>query len=849
MSRVVLCLVLAAAASAAAAVPTPESVLGFAPGADRTLADWRQMVVYFQALDEASPRVTVADVGPTTEGLPFLVVTISSEANLAGLEDIRRDNLRLADPRGLADAEAQEVLSRGKTIVALHHGIHSTEVAGPLTAIETAYWLATADDPATRQILEETVIVMLPSHNPDGTQKVTEWYRRTLGTLFEGANPPFLYQKYTGHDNNRDWYMFTQVESRLTVAHVYDRWRPQIVHDVHQMGARSARLFLPPYVDPWEPNVDPALRAAVSTLGMHVAAGLTSQGKPGVVVNAIYDAWSPSRAYPHTHGGVRLLSETASARLATPIDVPFDTLQRGIGYDPKLASWNYPWPWPGGSWRLRDIMDYQGAATRALLTHAARHREYWLSTFLAVNRRASARTDPFAFVLPPGHDDPLAAAELRRVLLTGGVEIGRATEPFVAGGRHFPAGSYVVPMAQPYSAFAKALLERQDYPDLRPAPGAAPQRPYDVTAHTLPLLLGVEAVTVGQPFTVATEPVTAATVTPGRVAGRGRQLAFDHKAAGLRATARLLKAGVPVRWSKDAFTDDGRRYEAGTLLAPGSARPALERLAQELGLSAEAVDVSPPAFVLHRPRVGLYQSWMPSMDEGWTRFVFEQQVDVEYVTLHDADIRAGGLRTSFDAIVLPDEAAKAMRDGHAMGAMPPEYVGGLGAEGLRALKAFVQEGGTLVALDSATALVISELGLLVKDALAEQGPVAADEEGEEGGGTFYSPGAILETRVEGGSPLGHGLPAVTPVWFESSPAFDVRSGRVVLRYPHSDPLLSGWLLGGEQLHGKAALVEVSLGKGKVVLFGFRPQYRAQSWATYVPLLNALYLSAATTAGD
>lgn len=849
MSRAVLCLLLAAATSAAAAVPTPESVIGFAPGADRALADWRQMVVYFEALDEASPRVTVEDVGPTTEGLPFLVVTISSEANLARLEEIRRDNLRLADPRGLPEEEAQAILGRGKTIVALHHGIHSTEVAGPLTAMETAYWLATADDASTREILDRTVVVMLPSHNPDGTQKVAEWYRKTLGTLFEGANPPFLYQKYTGHDNNRDWYMFTQIESKLTVAHVYDRWRPQIVHDVHQMGARSARLFLPPYVDPWEPNVDPALRAAVTTLGTHVAATLTSEGKPGVVVNAIYDAWSPARAYPHTHGGVRILSEAASVKLATPVDVPFDTLQRGIGYDPKLASWNFPWPWPGGSWRLRDIMDYQGAASRALLTHAARHREYWLSTFLAVNRRASTRTDPFAFVLPPGHDDPLAAAELRRVLLTGGVEIGRATEAFVAGGRDFPAGAFVIPMAQPCSAFAKALLERQDYPDIRPVPGAPPQRPYDVTAHTLPLLLGVEAVAVAQPFTVATEPVTAATVTPGRVAGRGRQLAFDHKTAGLRATARLLKAGVPVRWSRDAFTDDGRRYEAGTFLAPGSARPALERLAQELGLSAEAVDANPPALVLHRPRVGVYQSWMPSMDEGWTRFVLEHQADVEYLTLHDADIRAGELRSSFDAIVLPDQASKAMREGHAAGAMPPEYVGGLGAEGLKALKAFVQEGGTLVALDSATELVIAELGLMVKDALADLGPTATDDEDEAGGGAFYSPGAILETRVEGGSALGHGLPATTPVWFESSPAFDVKSGRVVLRYPHRDPLLSGWLLGGEQLYGKAALVEVSLGKGKVVLFGFRPQYRAQSWTTYVPLLNALYLSAATAAGD
>jgi hypothetical protein len=851
VTRILLSLALLAAPLAAATdVPAPQDALGFEPGADRQLADWAQVVSWFEALDAASPRVTVANVGPTTEGLPFLVVTITSEANMARLEEIRRDNLRLADPRGLSDAEADDLVARGKTIVALNHGIHSTEVAGTYSAIETARVLASADDLETREILDNTVILMLPSHNPDGAQKVADWYRRTRGTPFEGANPPFLYQKYVGHDNNRDWYMFTQAESRLTVAHLYDRWRPQIVHDVHQMGARQARLFLPPYVDPWEPNVDPALRAAVAALGTHIAAALTSEGKSGIVVNAIYDAWSPARAYPHSHGGVRVLSEAASAKLASPVEVPFADLQRGIGYDPKVASWNFPDPWRGGTWRVRDIMDYQIAASRALLTHAARHRAYWLRTFLAVERRAVAPRKPFAFVLPGGHEDPLAAAELRRVLLTGGVELFRATEPFTAEGRAFSAGAHVVKMAQPYGAFAKMLLERQRYPDLRPVPGAPPQRPYDVTAHTLPLLLGVAAVAVEEPFEAVLAPVTDAGVVPGRVEGRGRFLAFDHELAGLRAAGRLLKAGIPVRWSKSAFTDDGRRYEAGTLLAPGSARSAVDRIAQELGLVAEGVDATPPAYVLHRPRVALYQSFVPSMDEGWTRFVFEHQAEVEYTTVHDADLRAGGLRKRFDAIVLPDQSAAQIRDGNAAGTLPAEYTGGLGPDGTKALKAFVQEGGTLVALDSATAFVVSELGLLVKDALAGLGPAPSDDDDAAAApAEFYSPGAILETRVEGGSPIGHGLRATTPIWFESSPAFDVMSGRVVLRYPHANPLLSGWLLGEEYLHGKAALVDVSIGRGRVVLFGFRPQYRAQSWATYVPLLNALYLSAARPSAD
>ncbi|MGH9885268.1 MAG: M14 family metallopeptidase [bacterium] len=324
-------LVLLTTLPAQAGVPTPESLLGFHLGEDRKLADWTQLVAYYKALGASSERVRVEEVGRTTEDNPFLVVTISSEANLKHLEEIRQTNQRLFDPRGLSEEEGARLVEKGRTIVALNHGIHSDEVAASQTAAETAYWLATSDSPEVKEILDQTVVVLLPSHNPDGTQKVTEWYRRTLGTPYEGVDTPFLYQKYTGHDNNRDWYMFTQRETRLTVEHLYDKWHPQIVHDLHQMGPRTARMFVPPYLDPWEPNVDPALRAAVNGLGAHLAAQLTAEGKTGVVIHALYDAWTPARAYPHTHGGVRILSEVAEARMATPRETPFDELVSGIG--------------------------------------------------------------------------------------------------------------------------------------------------------------------------------------------------------------------------------------------------------------------------------------------------------------------------------------------------------------------------------------------------------------------------------------------------------------------------------------------------------------------------------------
>ena len=848
-----LCVALLLGAAAAlpavsADVPTPESVLGFSVGEDRKLADWTQIVGYFQKLAAASPRVKVENVGPTTEGNPFLVVTITSEANMARLEEIRRANLRLADPRTLSEDEALRLIATGKAIVALNHGIHSTEVGASQTSMQTAYALATGQDADTLDILDKTVILMLPSHNPDGTQKVVEWYRKSLGTPWEGGQVPFLYHKYTGHDNNRDWYMFTQIETLLTVKHVYDRWRPQIVHDLHQMGPRAARIFAPPYVDPWEPNVDPALIEAVNGMGTHIGACLTSEDKKGVVIHALYDAWTPARAYPHTHGGVRILTECASAKMATPVEVGFKDLETGIGYDAKRASWNFPAPWPGGTWRLRDIVDYQLSATRAVLEHAARNRAYWLRTFYEVNRRAAGRSEPYAFIVPAAQKDPLAAWKLLGVMRTGAVEVHRARAPFDAAGRSFPAGSHVILMAQPFSAFAKMLLERQRYPDLRQWPGGPPQRPYDVTAHTLPLLMGVEVVKADAPFVAALEKLDAVPIAPGSIEpGRGRFFALDHKNAELVALGRLLRAGVPVRWATAAFLDRGRNFRPGTLLVPENARARLEPMARELGFVASPVNAAGPSLLLRKPRVGVYQSYVPSMDEGWTRFVFEKQVGVDYETLHDKDVRAGALRGRFDAIVLPDQSRRAMVGGNPPGSMPPEYVGGLGKEGVQSLKAFVEEGGTLVALDSASEMPIADFPLPVTDVLAgfnrdERGDEAA---GDQGAKDFYCPGAILATEVElVASPLAHGLEA-TPVWFEDSPAFETKTGTVLARYPLTNPLLSGWLLGDKYLRGKAALVEMPLGTGRVVLFGFRPQYRAQSWATYVPLLNALYTSAVT----
>lgn len=832
----------------AADIPTPESVLGFKVGADRKLADWAQIVDYFRKLDAAAGRVKIDGEGKTTLGKPFLAVVITSEKNMANLEAIRQANLRLSDPRGLSDEEAAKLIATGKTIIAHNHGIHATEVAAPQTSMELAYLLATSQDPRILDILDKTVIIMLPGHNPDGTQMVVDWYKKSLGTEWEGEEVPFLYHHYNGHDNNRDWYMFTQAESQATATLLYDRWKPQIVHDLHQMGSNAARIFAPPYVDPWEPSVDPSLIAATNAIGTYIAARLTAEGKVGAVVNAMYDGFSPARQYPVNHGGVRILTECASAKMATPIDLKFENLGAGIGYDAKKASWNFPAPWMGGTWRLRDIVDYQISASLALLEHGARNRDYWLQNFLAVNRRAVARKEPFAVVVSADQKDPVTAAKFLEVMKWNAVEVQRAKAAFTADGKSYPAGSYVISMQQPSSGIAKSLTERQKYPDLRQYPGGPPQRPYDVTAHTLPLLLNVDATAVKDSFNADLEKVSEAPIAKGGIAGQGSHFAFGHRNSDLMAAYRLMKSGVAVSWATEPFTSAGKSYPAGTLLIAVAARVKALPVFETLGVKAEGVRFkpAPKMLALKTPRVGLYQSYVASMDEGWTRFVFDKSLNLDYKTLHDKDIRAGNLRAAFDAIILPDSTAKQMIDGHQAGHMAEEFVGGLGEPGVAALKAFAEGGGTLVAFNNATEL-LTQMGAPAKNVLAGFG-------GRRGGGNslgpdsaqFYCPGAILDTKVDPTSPLAAGMDARSIVWFEGSPAFELTGGKSVLTYDSDHALLSGWLLGGKLLNGKSALVEAPMGQGKVVLFGFRPQYRAQSWATYIPMVNALLLSSATS---
>lgn len=766
-------LICAAACAGFAAVPIPESYFGHPIGADHTVLDWDKVVSYFHALAQNSDRIRIEELGKSTEGRPFIAAIIAQPETLRHLDRYQEIQRRLADPRQTSPAQAEPLFAEGKAVVMITCSIHASEIASTHTAVEFAYRIVTEDKPRFREILKDTILLLVPSLNPDGVDIVTRWYRKTLGTPAEGTDPPELWHKYVGHDNNRDWYMFTQVETQLTVSKLHNVWHPEIVYDVHQQGSYASRLFVPPWMDPTEPNIDPILMQETNMMGTSMASDLTAAGKTGIAINAIYDFWTPSRHYQAFHGGMRILTESASARLASPIQVrPDQILETTPGYKPRERSWNYLEPWLGGTWRLRDIIDYQMIAWESCLYNAAIHREELLRNFYRVGQRQVARTEPWGFVIPAQQRDPGATRKLIETLRFGMVEVGAAAD-----------GSALISMHQPYSGWAKALLERQHYPEEHLYPGGPPKRPYDVTAHTLPLLMGVDVQALSRAV-----PVSA-----------------EWKAPPPERSPRWPAADT------DSWKMLNGAWNQGRTVWRDPASGDFSAIAQ------------PGWKMLRRPRVAVYQSWMPNMDEGWTRWLLEQ-FGFRYSTVHNADVEAGGLRQNFDVIVFPDQISKQIDSGFAAGSMPSQYTGGLGAKGAEALRDFAAAGGTLVFLNHASEYAVEHLGIAAT-------PVTGASE-------YYSPGSLLNVHLDTHSPLSYGVPAELAVWSQQSPAWETRLP-VLARYPETGVLASGWLEGEKVIGGKAALIDAPMGSGHAVLFGMRPQYRGQSYLTFKLFFNSL----------
>jgi len=849
---------------AAGALQSPEQFIGFKVGSDNKLVRWEKIVEYMRLAAGASDRVRVRELGKTNGGNAFIAVEVSSPDTLKNLDRYKQLERRLYFQGGAPTArERDEIFRNGKVVVLVTCSVHANEIGATQTALELVHGLATSDSPAVKKILDNVIFLLVPSANPDGQISVTNWFNKNLGTPFATSPLPYLYHPYTGHDSNRDMYMLTQKESQYMAEIAWHDWFPSVWLDQHQMGSSGPRMFVMPAADPINPNVHPLIYRWNGILGQSQAAALEAAGRNGIIYNSTYtNFWQGALAWSGWwHNQIGLLTEVASARIAAPVQqlrAAAGTTAQSAGRERDRGSFDevllaaptdvtprteYPRPWMGGRWTLRDIVDYQLITTTALLETVADRREAIVRQIYEVNRQTVEGENSggvVAILVPvaPQHD-AREAGHLADRLVRGGVEVYRAESPFEADGQRYGAGTFVIPMTQVFARYAKDLLERQTYPDVRRGLNESVEAPYDVTAWSLGMLFGVEVtfIRTALPAPPRMTRVAGRRGVPGRLTGGGARYLFEYAGADTAiAMNRLLAAGARVVF-------DGPSQVAVT----GVARERMEALSRAFGLSVSATD--PPAMpagskpaadlLLRPPRIGVYAPWTGgNMDEGWTRWVLEQY-EFNPATIHNADLRAGELRQRFDAIILPDQAPREIIDGFAAETIRPEYRGGIGDQGVQNLARFVAEGGTLIALGAASDLALDRLPIPVRN--IKRG-LRRDE--------HFAPGTILRLQVDTSQPDGYGMPADTYGFYTNGPFFAPLEGftspatRVIARYAASDVLASGWLKGEEVMAGRAAVVSIEMSPGRVVLFGLRPQHRGQTHATFPLLFNALYLAAA-----
>jgi len=846
--------------SAQRSVPSPASVIGWEPCADYKLATYEQIEDYVRTLAAAAPdRVRLVDMGKTTEGRTQVLAIVSSESNLRQLDHLKSIARRLAlardDTRPLTDEEAHALAGDGKAVVWIDFGLHSIEVAHAQTAPLLLY-KAVADESAEMRFIRDNVILLLVANmNPDGTTMVASWYRENLGKVWESRLPE-LWHKYVGHDDNRDWYMMNQVETRNSARQLYVEWFPQIIYNQHQTGPFPSRIFVPPFDDPMNPNIPPLVMRGVNLVGDAMTRRLDEEGKRGAVSRIGFDTWwnGGMRTAPYFHNMVGILTETSHAS-ATPTTYDPRTFPKffpGTTVPTLEPTTYYPSPYLGGEWHLRDSCNIMLTTSLAALDVGAKRREEWLYDIYQMGRDAIRANARETFVIPAEQWDPGTAVKLVNVLRLGGIEVERATAQFSAGGRRYGAGSFLIRGAQPFVAYAKDLLTPQIYPDMRLYPGGPPKRPYDITGWTLSYQMGVRADRVAEAVDVATEPVDVATMPPGGIpagiAGQPYYYAIDARANdAFTAVNRLLKDRVPVYRATQAVAGGGIDYPPGLfLMDPATNSGSLLDAARPLGVNivvGPTVPSNPARVRIRAPRIGLYHGWGGNMDEGWTRWLLEQ-FEFPYTSVFDRDVRGGNLRAKFDVILLPDATYDQMLNGLPAGSMPDAYTGGITARGVANLAEFVNQGGTLVAMDRAAELPLTAFTLPIRNVTANQ----RDTE-------FYIPGSILRITVDPTHPVAYGMPAEAAAFFIHSPAFAVGGPgslipapalpdvRIVARYPESNLLMSGWMLGEPVIARRAAVVEAAVGKGRVVLLGFRSEHRGQTHGTYKLLFNSLLLAA------
>lgn len=834
---------------------SPGEFFGFEIGADRTLVKYPDIIRYFKYMESESGRVKLVDEGQSTMGNPMYLAFISSEENIGRLPELMETAKKLANPDTISREEAGRLIEKGKVFVLITCAIHASEIASTQMSMLLAHRLATSKDPEITGYLDNVVLMLMPSINPDGNIMVTEWYHKYVNTEYEGTWLPYLYHHYAGHDNNRDFFMLNLKETSVVNAVLHHRYFPQIFLDMHQMGATGPRMFVPPFKDPLNQNLEPLLVRETNIIGSFMSLKLQENDKKGVASSYAFDAYWPggSKNTAWFKNVVGVLTEMASVNDASPVYIePNELRVSSKGLPEYKAQVNFPDPWPGGWWRLKDIIDYELIAAEALLEVASKNRTSFLSNFynLGVSAVEKGKNEsPYAYVIPLEQWDTPAAYTFLQKMMEHGVRIFRLEEDAQEGNRIYKKGSFIIPLAQPYRSFIKVMMERQHYPEIRHMENGPIIEPYDACGWTMPLQMGVKSVELMQPSEdFKMSRIESAAYPEETVTGSGNFyciLARFNRS--VLVVNRLLKKGIKVFRYTLSDRDSGGIPGAGDFLVkmPDIQTETMAVLLKGTGVSVQKVDVNESSGIKEvlQPRIAIYQPFNANMDEGWTRWILDH-FEFSYTVLHNKDFVDKTFSKKYDVVIFPDMGRDTIIKGSETGrwayyamSAPPEYKGGIGEKGIEMLKAYVKNGGALVLLDSASELGITDFSLPFSNIM--KGVKEED---------FYCPGSILKLKVDSADPVGWGMEGDNFIFFRNSVAFRTRvpmlrsmDRKVVGAFGLAgDHLLSGYLKGGKRLDGAAMIVRFDYYRGKVIVLGGRVQNRAQTFGTFKFLFNSLY---------
>jgi hypothetical protein len=853
-------------ASLSAQMQQPLEYFGFQPGSDGNLFLYEELIGYLEKLDQSTDRVQMMQIGKSPQGKPMYVTFISSSENIRRLDILKNYNQKLALDDQLSGEEMEQIIKDGVVFVLATLSMHSVEVGPSQAAPLMAYELASASDPEKVSWLDNVVFMLVPCHNPDGMDMVVNNYRKYKGTKYEGSALPGVYHKYVGHDNNRDFVILSQEDTKAISRLYSQEWFPQVMIEKHQMGATGVRYFVPPVHDPITENVDAELWNWTGVFGSNMMRDMTRNGLAGVTQHYLFDDyWPGSTETCLWKNVIGMLTEGASAKVATPLFVePNELRVGGKGLSEYKKSINMPLPWEGGWWHLSDIVEYEMVSMMSILRTASLHREEILRfrhrmTVKEVNR---GRTEaPFYYIFPPKQHDLSELISLVNLLKEHGVKVYRTTEDVSHENSIIGKGSVVVPLAQPFRPLIKEILEKQEYPVRHYTPGGEVIRPYDIASWSLPLhngLYSIEMNTRIEALEAGLQEITGKfSLNDGAMTGVHAAIFSVNNNESFKAAFLAAEKGLNVARTDVEQEINGVNIPRGSFVIqtdrknPGILDEIISLMSvTPISLTAETRLTSVPVKI---PRTALVETYFHDMDAGWCRFLLDSY-HVPYKIVRPGEFKNTGFAENFDVVIFPSAAKSVLMEGkygsdgdYRVTNYPPEYTLGIGKEGMKKLMDFIDQGGIIISWEQSAELFEGTLQI-EKETVKEDFQLPfRNLASQMTTGGLYCPGSLVKMELLPDHPVTLGMESSAGVFFRGEPVFSTSvpnfdmDRRVIGKTPEKDILLSGYIEKEELIGDKSLLIWMKKGKGQFVLFGFNPQFRASTHGTYKLFFNSLLL--------